>query len=97
MIHLISFLINLNITNELKCFLISTQNSFIIIDAILFAMGYITPHICNEFPPPNLIKSHYYFTFYKDVFFHDCILFSKLGLKTLIKAQNVSELDLVCC
>jgi hypothetical protein len=24
-------------------------------------------------------------------------LFSKLGLKTLIKAQNVSELDLVCC
>ncbi len=57
MIHLISFLINLSIANEFKCFSISAQNSFIIIDAILFAMGYIYPHICNEFPPPNLIKA----------------------------------------
>jgi len=45
--------VNLSITKGFKCFLITTQKSFTMIDVELSTTPYTSPHVCKVLSPPK--------------------------------------------
>ncbi len=80
-----------------QVFLIVEQNSLTIIDVVLFAMSWTSPHICKKIRLPSYAKAIAILISIGMLCFM-CVFFcSRLEPTTLINEQNVSYINFVCC
>jgi ABC-type uncharacterized transport system permease subunit len=82
--YLILCLVNLGNINGFNFKKIVAQNSITKINVIPFTMPYMSQHICNEFPTPNIARVIATLAFTRMFSLMFVLFHSRLGLEMLI-------------